>query len=281
MKTRKLLYIFIGTALIASGAISCQKDDEKSPQVIAIEDDAIADEMFDAVFTEVEEGTSIMENVIFGNLRKSEVFETCKTITVDIPGDTITWPKTITIDFGDGCIGPYGRVRKGKIIVVVSNIVTSPEYSRTITFNNFFIDDFKIEGTKTITKAGKTESGNPLFTISLVEGKITSPEGKVVTKEYNRTREWITGYDTPRFRWDDEYMVTGSSSGINRNGNSYSRLIVLPLHVKNNCPWVVSGSVIISGTGYPDATLDYGDDTCDRKATISIGDKIIVIILHR
>jgi len=94
-------------------------------------------------------------------------------------------------------MSPNGRIRKGKILIVVSDKVASPDYSRTITFDNFYIDDYKIEGTKTISRAGKNESGNPLFMIMLEGGKITSPEGRTVTKEFNRIREWVTGYRTP------------------------------------------------------------------------------------
>jgi hypothetical protein len=222
-----------------------------------------------------------METALFGAGLKSATLVTCKTITIDKPGDTINWPKTITVNYGDACIGENGRVRKGKIIIVVSSKVSSPTFSRTITFDNFFIDGFKIEGTKIIAKAGKNDSGNPLFTITLTNGKITSPEGKIVTKEFTRTREWVTGYNTPRNRWDDEYFVSGTASGTDRNGASYTKLIVLPLHVKNICPWVVSGSVKISKTGKSDAVLDYGNDVCDRIATVTIGDKTTTIQLHK
>ena len=281
MKTKNLFYILGVSAIISLGVISCQKEDAKSPEVIAAEDDAIADELYDNVFTEVEEATASMEDAIYGGNRKSAAVETCRTITVDIPGDTITWPKTITVDYGDGCAGLNSRIRTGKIIIVVSNRITSPYYSRTITFENFYIDGFKVEGTKTIAKAGETDNGNPLFTITLTNGKITSPEGKTVTRQFTHTREWVTGYSTPRIRLDDEYMITGTASGTDRNEVAYTRLIVLPLHVKHLCPWIVSGSIKITKTDKPEVTLDYGNDVCDRIATITIGDKTSTIQLHR
>lgn len=283
MKTKNLFHILLGTALISFGIFSCQKDEVKSPEVQTTEDDAIADELYDNVFTEVEDATASMEDAIYGGIQKSSVVETCKTITVDIPGDTVTWPKTITVNFGNGCAGLNSRIRKGKIIIVVSSRITSPYYSRTITFENFYIDGFKVEGSKTIAKNGKTDNGNPLFTIVLTNGKITSPEGKTVTREFNHSREWVTGYNTPRNRWDDEYMITGTASGTDRNGVAYTRLIVLPLDVKHPhlCPWIVSGSIKITKTDKPEVVLDYGNDLCDRIATITIGDKTSTIQLHR
>lgn len=281
MKTIKLFFIFLGSAFILSGLTGCQKDEEKSPEVITAEDDAVAEEMFNAVFYEVEDALEYMENALYGGAKKAAFNETCKVITVDIPGDTVIWPKTITIDYGDGCMSPSGRVRKGKIIIVVSDRVFSPEYTRTITFDNFYIDDYKIEGTKTIARNGKNESGNPLFTINLEDGKVITPEGKTFTRKFNRVREWVTGYTTPRYRLDDEYMVTGTASGTDRNGTEYTRTIVLPLHIKNGCPWVISGSVRILKSGKQDALLDYGNDVCDRVATVTVGDKTWTILLHR
>ena len=76
-------------------------------------------------------------------------------------------------------------------------------------------------------------------------------------------------------------MVTGTASGTDRNGLSYTREIINPLHVKINCPWIVSGSIKISRTDKPEITLDYGDDNCDRIATVTIGDKTTTINLHR
>ena len=281
MKKKNLFYIILSVVAISLVVISCQKEAVKTPEVIAAEDDANADIMFDAVFTEVENATASMEDAIYGGNLKSAEIETCKTITVDIPGDSIVWPKTITVDFGDGCPAPNGRVRKGKIIIEVSNKVSSPTYTRTITFENFYIDGFQIEGTKTIAKAGLSDNSNPLFTITLVNGKITSPEGKFVTREFTHTREWIEGYLTPRNRFDDEYNITGNASGVDRNGVNYAKLIILPLHVKINCQWVVSGSIKLSRTDKNDIVIDYGEGECDRIATITIGEETRTINLHR
>ncbi len=269
------------TVFILFGVISCQKDEITSPEILTAEDDAIADELYENVFTEVEDATATMEDRLYGGGLKSALVDTCKVITIDKPSDTVNWPKTITVDFGDGCTGLNGRVRKGKIIIVVSGKVSSPNYSRTISLDSFYIDGFKIEGTKTLTRKGLSTNQNPTFSVSLVNGKITSPEGKTVTKEFTHTREWVTGYSTPRNRWDDEYMLTGTASGTDRNGVAYTKQIILPLHVKNICPWIVSGSIKISKTDKPDVTLDYGDGTCDRIATITIGEKTSSIQLHR
>ena len=280
---KKLFYAFMFISVTFLSITGCRKDrdEEKSPEVVTTEDDATVDLMFDAVFMEVEEATSFMEDALYGGIRKSAAIDTCKVITVSTPGDTIHWPKTITIDFGDGCTGLNGRVRQGKIIIVVSNPRLSQSFSRTVTFENFSIDGFKVEGIKTITRAGMNNEGNPLLTVSLVNGKVTSPEGKSVTRAFTRTREWTVGYDTPRLRLDDEYLITGTASGTDRNGIQYSREIIDPLHVKNSCLWILSGTVKTTKTGKPEAILDYGDDVCDRIATVTSGEKTFTITLRR
>ena len=102
-----------------------------------------------------------------------------------------------------------------------------------------------------------------------------------MTREYDRVREWIVGADTPRFRFDDEYIITGSASGINRSQITYTRTIVLPLHKTVNCRWIRSGSVELEAEGRELAVLDYGDEECDRIATITVGEETKEITLHR
>src|SRR5659263_355049 len=58
-----------------------------------------------------------------------------------------------TIDFGTSCTGKDGRVRSGKILVSATSFKIFPSV-RQKTFENFMVDDRKIEGTviKTIQK---------------------------------------------------------------------------------------------------------------------------------
>ncbi|MGC9343552.1 MAG: hypothetical protein ACP5E3_12680 [Bacteroidales bacterium] len=222
-----------------------------------------------------------MEDNIYDDGLKSASEVICKTITIEHPDNENFWPRTVTIDYGEGCIGPNGRTRSGKIIIVVNERYISEEYFRTVTFDNFYIDDYKIEGFKSVSNEGENENGNIYFSVNLEGGKVISPEGKEISREYSRIREWVAGSDTPRLRWDDEYMITGESEGINRKGIAYKRTILEPLYVSKDCRWIKSGNVQIEAEERETAILDYGDGSCDRLATVTVGEKSWTIRLHR
>ncbi len=62
----------------------------------------------------------------------------CATVTVS-PNDS-TYPKTITIDFGDSCRGYDGKVRRGKIVLHLTGPIRRPGSVMTITFVNFYLN---------------------------------------------------------------------------------------------------------------------------------------------
>ena len=281
MNTRNSLITLAGLFLFALVFTACDKTTDNTPDLTTAEDDALASLMFDDVYNEVEDAMSSMENSIYGGQLKSAAEITCKTITVEQPDDSTFWPRTVTIDYGEGCTGPDGRTRKGKIVVVVNGRYADEGYSRSVTFDNFYVDNYKIEGTRTVTNEGRNDSGNITFSVVLTDGKVIAPDGTEMTRSYDRVREWVAGSDTPRYRWDDEYLITGEATGVNHKGVAYTRTIIDPLHVSQQCRWILSGSVKLVSESHSDVLLDYGDGTCDRIATVTVNDVTKTIRLYR
>ena len=281
MKTTKLYILFMLTFAFTLFIAGCEKDKTQSPVESVVEDDILTSDLFDDIFAEVEDAMEFMEDGLYGGFKKSTEAVTCKTVTIEHPDDSTFWPRTVTIDYGEGCTAPNGRTRKGKIIIVVNGKFTNENYYRTVTFDNYYVDDFKIEGQKTVANEGLNDNGNMYFSIVLTGGKVISPEGKEMTKEYTHYREWIAGSNTPRLRLDDEYLITGTSEGINRKGISYKKTILEPLYVTKDCRWIRSGSIEIVAEGKDDAILDYGDGVCDRIATVTVGEETRTITLHK
>ena len=111
MKTRKLFYT-IGIMLsVGLFFTSCEKDNLGSVDVSVAEDDALTDLIYEDAFFEVEEAMEEMESMIYDGVKKSASMETCKVITVEQPDDSTFWPRTITVDYGEGCTGINGRIR--------------------------------------------------------------------------------------------------------------------------------------------------------------------------
>ena len=189
----------------------------------------------------------------------------CFTITV-VPNIPNVFPKTVTIDFGTGCLGRDGKYRKGKIVSIYTNRMIVPGAKVSTTFIGYHVDSFKIEGTH-ITENNSTSN---------MQGwKVVVIDGKITNTNTNRWRKWnsvknvlqIAGNGTPNFPLDDIYKITGSATGANSGNQTWSSLIVEPLIKKFACPWIVQGKVRLVRNGRA-ALLDYGNGNCDNQAII-------------
>ena len=190
----------------------------------------------------------------------------CPIITVD-PDDG-SYPRTITIDFGtEGCEGPHGRIRKGIILINVTDTMKNEGAVRTVEFLDFSVDDVLIAGTKTLTNEGLNADGLPVFSRIVSEASLTFPNGDVAEWDAEQTLTLIEGSNTPQ-RFDDVMQIEGSSSGINRNDNPFTAEIIEPLIKPWACPWIVSGirSVTVNDHTW---TLDYGDGDCNKVALLT------------
>ncbi len=285
MKTKTLFYysIFLFSFLFILS--SCQKDN--GPATISdtdlklAEDDALTESVFDDIMASVDNAVMTTDDLLFnGGLKSAVVSETCPLITVDHP-DTEFWPKVITLDYGDGCEGFFRKTRSGKIKITLTARYRVEGSIKTVELINYKINNLKVEGTKVISNDGRNENGNLTFTIQLTGGKLITEDEKEITREFTRVREWTAGELTPN-HWDDVYSITGSASGININGISYTRTITSPLIKAASCVFIQSGTVAREVDGRPASTLDYGDGECDNEATITIGDITKTILLkHR
>ena len=190
----------------------------------------------------------------------------CATITVT-PNDT-TYPKTITIDFGDSCVGLDGKLRSGKIIINLTAPLRKPGSVLTITLDNFYINHIHVEGTKTMTN--ETENGAVKFTVSITGGKVTFPSGRGYSYEGSKTKAQVAGMDTKICR-DDIFQITGWAKIEFNNGVVVKFEVVDPLIKKVSCPWRSDGTLQISINDRV-LKLDYGfpyNGDCDNKALLS------------
>lgn len=242
-------------------------------------DEAQVASINDEVISSVDQYAQDFENSGYQKV-KSLVNIDSVLVTVD-NSDPKVFPKVITIDFGTtGIIGKRGNTLKGKIIVNISNRMSIAGSTRTITYDNFSINDNVILGTKTVTFNGITDL-KPSWTIT-AKDTIQRADGKTVIWNTERTRTRIDDNGTERLYWDDTYSISGSSNGINANGMAYSMVIepTNPLIAYSNFRHFVKGSVTTT-TEKRTALMDYGDGTRDDKATITINGVTKEIKLRR
>lgn len=177
---------------------------------------------------------------------------------------------TITIDFGPGCTDPRGNVRTGIITVNFNGRRFQPGSTVVWTTTNYTINGIQLEGTRTLTNITGSTEESPKFQIELEGGKATFPDETMATREASFTREWIRAANPV----NDEMRLNGNASGTNRTGLAYTMNIQETLVFKRGCGFPVSGIKIYTKEG-KQITIDYGDGTCDRQVTYTVGDQSI------
>ena len=203
----------------------------------------------------------------------------CATITVT-PNDS-TYPKTVTIDFGDSCVGNDGKVRKGKMVLHFTAPVRHPGSVVTLTFVNYYVNNIHIEGTKIFRNLSEPPALIK-WSIETLNGKVTFPNGRGYMYDGIKTVKQIAGMNTNTVL-DDVFQITGNSKTVFNNGLTIKLRVLDPIIKKVVCPWRSEGTLGIQ-INNRELKLDYGfpnNANCDNKAllTWNNGNNQRVIIL--
>jgi hypothetical protein len=184
--------------------------------------------------------------------------------------------KRIVIDFGEGCVGPYGRERRGKIIVTYSHELGDSIANRIITFENYFVNNKGVSGTIELRDIAINAQGNLQCTKRLIDLTITFPNGERVVFNGSRVREWLAGAGDDN-RFNNLYRITGSVTGRWSTGRTFTHEIVEPIIADWSCAALgnfarIAGVVEVTKLGgYQDRkrTVDYGDGECDNIVVVT------------
>lgn len=252
---------------------SCEKTDETldlttDNELEAVMQQTFAAELFDEIIEIGEEAEAVAttkstEEVASPFFRLSE----CVTITREFFEDS----RTITIDFGEeNCEGADGKFRRGKIIITRSGFYWHSEVTATYAFENYFVDNNQLVGTKSYTGAFN-EDGTYSSSFT-AEGEIILADD-AGTISWSSTRNYYIseGADTWGFA-DNRVEVTGSSSGLTSNGVAFSSEIKEPLiriYAEGCFRFYVAGITEILQADGTVITINYGDGTCDNLAEVT------------
>jgi len=269
MKTSKYLFFVMLFLAVAAAFNACKKDEDENitEDATDVEENVLAESFFNDAFQQATAGSFSLE----GKGSAKDFFGDCiPEITVTFPNGT-PYPRIVTINFGEtNCEGIDGVLRRGKIIFTNSDWLINTGSTHAVTFENYYVNDYHIEGTQTISYNGLNGSLNPTFSVTLVNGKITNPAGNSISHNYVHTHEWISGALTPLNIFDDKISITGTSAGVNRRGVAYTATITEPLIKATSCLWIESGVVTFTNSNGKILTLDFGDGECDNLATVTL-----------
>ncbi len=268
MKIKQFLFAFAMLSL-AIGFNSCKKNDETLTEEFENTfelsgDQAVSNNLSqdaEDMFMEVAQDHSIAGN--FAPEPVNNIIP-CATVTVT---PTNGFPKTITIDFGTGCT--YRLVtRRGKIRIVLTDSVRRSGSQATMTFDNYFANDYKIEGTITWTNTS-TANTRSWTRVTAQGSKVTAPGGRYWFHEGNRTVTQTGGVGTPNVDDDVFSVFPGTHTVTNSSNISRTCTILEALQKKVSCGNIDKGKIKVQGPNHY-LTIDFGDGTCDALALLSI-----------
>lgn len=260
--------LFIPVFIMAIFYTSCEESESATGEELVdtfdLDTESVVEINYEDIDVIAEAGLESVDDS--GRLAEDALLD-CATVTHDEEN------KIITIDYGtEGCTGPYGRTRKGVIIVEYSQRRLIPGAYRQVTLENFYLDSAQIEGIRRIENVSESVEDDVAFEVQLTGGKVTFADGAVATREVDHLRTWLRANNP----LNDEITVEGEASGIQKDGVAYEVEVIEPMVYKRSCR--VSGVFIaVSGikqftVGDNVALVDYGDGTCDNEVTITIND---------
>lgn len=210
---------------------------------------------------------------------KSATLVDCLSVIIYENEDGEFWPRSWALDYGtENCECFPGNNKRGKINVSLSDWWKNEGSFKEITFEDFYINDNKMEGVKTTRNTGLNEIGNLTFAKKVTDAKLTYPDESVITWSCEKFSEQVEGASTLLFA-DDAWAVTGSGSGVNLDAKSYTMEITAELIYNNGYFYPVSGIMEISTEGEDLKVINYGDGECDNLITVTIGDSTEIVEL--
>lgn len=288
--------ILAGLALIfALGIQACKKNSTRNSNaenITSAQDFATSETEFAGAFD------------ISDDINQSDVKIKKGSSTVLPSGAIFTWDDSLFTD-GDGieyhvdfsALGSTaprgmlcndGKYRAGILHVTVTDryaIVGAKVTLWTTASDNYYSGDgtnmFKLEGNLNVERTATEE-----LTITITNGKVTDLLGASATFQGTKVIKRIAGASTPGIL-GDQYEVTGSGSGVNREGDSYTWKITTPLlkKIEAGCARTfVSGVIeiknITSSTSLKVDFDPYGNAACDKVAKAIIGNREIIFTVR-
>jgi hypothetical protein len=217
---------------------------------------------------------------------------------------------TVTVNFGNGCMGLDGRLRSGKLIFNFSasapnaNYYRNPGFSMTVSSLNYVVDGHQVNiSNKTITNTtpinipqGPNPGTNLSWAINANISIVKPNNGGTLTWTCNRTKVLLNtgsancyqGQSTP-INWSNAHIgINGSSSGVNAGGENFSAnannmIKHFDCSPDPNRPRrhpFISGTLTFTPGNRPVRLINYGNvNSCDFNATLTINNNTYTITL--
>ncbi len=280
----------ISLAVIALGLFSCnndQSDIASMDEDVTLKSAAIS---INEVKVEAATAESAYEVEFFSNAEKTLSYwwrmgkkfswnaklryrvNHCPNVTI-AGTDGNEYPKTITLDYGEGTELKNGKVLSGIIRIEVSAPRKNENYYRTVEYQDFGVDTLLINGTSMV-EMDKVDDRFRRFSSDLT---IELPDGTVITRTSEKVWQWLAGNESDDDQEDDVVSISGADTvtvtWVDGGSDSYTKTILEPLKKISDCKYIVEGIVEVKLGGDVISIMDYGyaeddADECDKWASL-------------
>lgn len=273
MKAIKILSAVVALAFLITGCEqSSWNTDEFGENVTMAEEEVAALKSAEATDSDVDaakfgghlmKGGMVMDytghQLLFGRN-----FPPCATVTVE--GDE--FPKTITVDYSDGCAGRMGLAKKGTLTIEMTDTIVNEGAIYTVTFTNMTFGNRAIEKTIIYENLGTPDGEHweisyEMFSTTTFERE---EETFIIVREFSGINTWLNGFDTPECS-DDEFLRNGAGT-ITVNEDLKFERTVTDLHIDRSCKYPLSGVIDIT-RGDESMSIDFGAGECDNIALVT------------
>jgi len=278
-RTTFLPKLMIGLAILSFSLLDgCKKDHTSTPTASNEETTIEARDMAQSEDVNNDIDNSVAEAMVNpGSLAERIDPANSELSCASVVRDTVA--QTVTITYNH-CEGPHGHVRDGQIIIQYHNGgYWDVGANWDVSFNNFYIDDMQVTGTRHVANAGPASNGMTWnITASLVF--TNTNDGSTRTWTSTRTRTITQGYgDT--ICSHHIYVINGTATRANSaNGHSVD-ITITNLTRDLSCQYITAGTLNCHpNDGRPDKLIDFGNGTCDDLATVTVNGNAVTIHLH-
>lgn len=244
-------------------SFSCnKKDDELVVDFEAAESEAQMEMVLEDVDYITFEGMELSNN-IYAKYQHDEgpLGVACVKVSFNLENNTTT------LDFGGGCEGPDGKIRKGKMVISQTGKYFTPGSIITAQLDQYSVNDVKIEGIRRIENMSTDNTTNPIFSLRLENGRFNWSDGTHATRETSQSRTWTLTENRDQLT----FSIDGSANGITRRGENYSSETTQMLTYDRSCtsylPTTGIQTLILENSN-EQFEIDYGTGACENKVVL-------------
>ncbi|RKE03567.1 hypothetical protein [Marinifilum flexuosum] len=225
---------------------------------VNVEENAMVNSILENILNEVEYNMLSIDN---GTATKQDSIPFVKIADNNNQENT----KTLSINYGQqNSIDYLGKLKRGRITTQIEGEFKSEECCYTVSFEQYYINNLNITGSIKVDSRKSASSENLTFDVTFEEILFTDEKENTYSLSGKLSKEWIEGYETSNNHWDDQFFISGTTSGINSEGREYQSEILTPLLVSHACEFIASGEVLFTAEN-ESCTYSYGNGLCDNK----------------